>query len=352
MSITRITTFFLLVMMFITLMPSNAAASEGNVLFSNAAASERNTLLSSETASERNIYVGDIIELKISSQKLTEDIIRDKFKDFEIVGLTQESDHFIVKLRTFDIGEKRVVLGDKEIVIVVKSALEEIQSEGPMEGGLEPEAPEPTMPWLYIFIALLAVFVVTGAIFVKGRFVKKSKAQLSPYQRFLSQSGGVSSEESEFLVKQTCFFKEYLEAVYQCKIKGMTSSEIMITASRLPRMQGVRQDLEQWLKECDFFKFSGATASRERKQEMQRKLAGLVGKIDAANRAMYRPANGAAGTGFGAGAVAVTGARAGAGARAGTGAGTGARAGARAGTGAAKAAAKDVTNGTTKGAAS
>ncbi len=259
MNKTRIMTFLLLVMMFIMFLLSNAAASE------------------------RNIYVGDIVELKISSQKLTEEVIRDKFRDFEIVGLVKESDHFIIKLRTFETGEKRVVLGDKEIVIVVKSTLQEIQSEGPMEGSLTPIAPKPAIPWLYIFIALLAAFAVTGAINLKERFIKKSKAQLSPYQRFLSQSAGVSPEDREFLVKQTCFFKEYLEAVYQCKIKGMTSSEILITASRLPRMQGVRQELGSWLRECDFFKFSGTTASRERKLEMQRQLAELVGRIDTAN---------------------------------------------------------------------
>ena len=59
MNKTRVMTFPLLMMMVIMFLLSNAAASE------------------------RNIYVGDIVELKISSQKLTEEVIRDKFRDFE-----------------------------------------------------------------------------------------------------------------------------------------------------------------------------------------------------------------------------------------------------------------------------
>ena len=35
-------------------------------------------------AEERNIYVGDLIELKITTQVFTEEEIREKFKDFEI----------------------------------------------------------------------------------------------------------------------------------------------------------------------------------------------------------------------------------------------------------------------------
>lgn len=236
-------------------------------------------------ASERNIYVGDIIELKISSQELTEEALREKFKDFEIVSLAEEHGYFLIKLRTFETGEKRVVLGDKEVVIVVRSTLEEIQSDGAMEGDLRPEAPAAGVPWLYIFLALLAAFAVTGALCLKARFYKESKARLTPYQRFLTQSESVSIEDSEYFVKQTCYFKEYIEAVYQCKIKGMTSSEILITIDKLPRMQNIKQELGSWLSECDFFKFTGTAALEERKKEMQRKLAELVGRIEASKGA-------------------------------------------------------------------
>ena len=34
--------------------------------------------------SERNIYIGDLIELKITSQTITEDELREKFKEFDI----------------------------------------------------------------------------------------------------------------------------------------------------------------------------------------------------------------------------------------------------------------------------
>lgn len=242
---------------------------------------------------ERNIYIGDIIELKISSQELTEEVIREKFKEFEIVGIVEGSDHFIVKLRTFETGEKKVVLGDKEIVVVVKSTLQEIQSEGPMEGGLEPAAPAPTVPWLYIFIALLAVTGVTGFVSLRGRFAIKNKVRLDPYHHFISRSNDLLYEDSEFFVKLTCYFKEYVQAVYHIRIKGMTSSEMLYTIDKLPRLQDVKKELGDWLRECDFFKFTGTVASRVRKQEMQRRLAELAGRIKTANQAVVRAPQGA-----------------------------------------------------------
>ncbi len=241
--------------------------------------------------SPRNIYVGDIIELKISSGELTGKEIREKFSDFEIVGLIERRDHFIIRLRTFETGEKRVVLGDKEIVVAVRSTLQEIGQEGPIEGGAGPASRGPSVPWLYIFIASLVLLIIAGVFLMKDRFKKKSRTRLTPYQLFLNRSNEVSYEDKEFFVKQTICFKEYIEAVYNCKIKNMTTSEILYTVAKLPHMSEIRAELERWLRECDFFKFTGNTASMEKKQEMRKKLAELVGRIDAANKAAQETAN-------------------------------------------------------------
>jgi hypothetical protein len=240
--------------------------------------------------SPRSIYVGDIIELKISPRTLTEDEIREKFRDFEIVGLTEARSSYTIKLRTFDIGEKRVVLGDKEIVIVVRSTLDEIQSDGPMEGGSGPAVRAPAFPWFYIFIGLLAVFIITSVFTVIKLMRKGKNIPLTPYQSFLKRSSGVPYEDKEFFVKLTAYFKEYIEAVYQCEIKGMTTSELLYTADKLPRMSGVKEDLRHWLRECDYFKFTGNEASMEKKQEIQRRLVKLAEQIEAANRTVQRPA--------------------------------------------------------------
>jgi|LSQX01.3.fsa_nt_gb hypothetical protein len=237
-------------------------------------------------ASERNIYVGDIIELKISSQGLTEDVIREGFGAFEIVELVKEYDSFLIKLRTFETGEKRVILGDKEIVIVVSSTLEDIQSEGAMEGDLGPETLGFVMPWRYLFYALLAAFIVTGVFYLKGCFHNKSLAKLTPYQRFLHQSEGVLLTDDEYFVKLTCFLKEYLGIAYNCTIIGKTTTELLLITDRLPRMQNVRVELGHWLRESDFIKFTGADTSNEKKKEMLGRLVDVVGRIEAEKGAM------------------------------------------------------------------
>lgn len=82
---------------------------------------------SSILAEERNIYVGDLIELKIQGEDLTLDELKDKFKDFEIVNVSDISNGYLLTIRSFEPGEKTIQLGDKEIKIVVKSILNEIE---------------------------------------------------------------------------------------------------------------------------------------------------------------------------------------------------------------------------------
>ena len=94
------------------------------------------------SATERNIYVGDLIELKITTEVLTEDEVREKFRDFEIVDLKTVSDGFLITIRTFEAGEKIINIGSSEIVITVKSTLEEIDRSEPFEGIRALKAPD------------------------------------------------------------------------------------------------------------------------------------------------------------------------------------------------------------------
>ncbi len=59
-------------------------------------------------AEARNIYVGDLIELRISTQEFTKDALIDKFKDFEIVDLDEDNGGYLLTLRSFEAGEKKV----------------------------------------------------------------------------------------------------------------------------------------------------------------------------------------------------------------------------------------------------
>lgn len=231
-------------------------------------------------AEGRNIYVGDLIQIRVTSQKITTDELKEKFKDFEIVDIKNEADSYLVTLRSFEPGEKTVRLGDKEIKIDVKSTLKEIKRDNIFEGDLKPEAPGFSMGWQYVFYALLLIFLSTGGITL-WRYLKKRKlAQLSPYQQFMNRIKNISLNDRELFVKATLSFKEYLESKFSCRIRGKTSSEILGAISSLPDLQAILPEVRSWLEESDRFKFAGVAASMEEKQESGRKLAGLVEKIE------------------------------------------------------------------------
>jgi len=231
-------------------------------------------------AEERSIYVGDLIELKIQAEDLTLDELKDKFKDFEIVDVTDIREGYIITLRTFETGERTINIGDKELKIVVKSTLDEIERDNIYEGNLEPLESGFYIKWKYVFIPLVFVFLLTLIINIRRLLKKRKTLPLTPYERFKKAIGDLSVEQKDYLVKLTLIFKEYLESVYSYSIKGKTSTEIIYELSRMPQLKEKLLEVKSWLTETDYFKFSGTPAPMAKKLELMEKLTSLVAKIE------------------------------------------------------------------------
>ncbi|QGQ95655.1 hypothetical protein EHS13_12550 [Paenibacillus psychroresistens] len=232
-------------------------------------------------AEARSIYVGDLIELKISTQEFSKDAIIDKFKDFEIVHLTEDKGVYLLTLRSFEPSEKKVRLGNKEIAITIKSTLDEIQRDGIFEGDLTPEKPGFQLNWQYAIYALLLIFLLSGGIYYFRRYYrKKNKALITPFQHFINQMKGMSEDDDQYFVKMTFYFKTYIEAAYSCMIRGKTSSEIIDEISLMPGLQESAQEIRDWLEESNRLKFSGVVAFEGAKQHLHGHLVDLVGRIN------------------------------------------------------------------------
>lgn len=231
-------------------------------------------------AETRSIYVGDLIELKITSRDIDMEDLRDKFKEFDVVDIKEAGDSFLITVRSFEPGEKTVLIGDKEIKIEVKSTLDEIKRDGVFEGDSDPMAAGIYVEWKYIFFILSGVFLITGIICL-WRFIKeKRKAKITPYERFINKTKNLPMEEEAYLVKLTGSFKEYIEEIFSCRIRGKTSSEIMNEISGMPVLEPVLKDLERWFSECDVYKFSGIAATIVDKQELTGRLIQIAEKIE------------------------------------------------------------------------
>ncbi len=231
-------------------------------------------------AEKRNIYVGDLIQIKVSTLEFTADELQEKFKDFEIVNMEENKDGFILTLRSFETGEKKVQLGDKEIVIDVKSALKDKKRVGIYEGDSSIEEAGSSFDIQYVFYALTGIFVISGGISLWGIIRKRNPSSKSPYQHFLSRMDNISPDDGSYLVKLTFYLKEYIESRYSCLIRGKTSSEIISEIKDLKILTQNTPEIASWLNRCDNYKFSGIQVSEEAKQELHNSLRELVRKIE------------------------------------------------------------------------
>ena len=229
----------------------------------------------------RNIYIGDIITLEITSQQFSEDELREKFQDFEVVEIKSESNGYLLSLRTFDVGEQKIALGNTEIIINVISTLDDIHKEAIFEGDKQIISPGLPFPWYVLFGVFALVFVASGVFVLVKIIIKKKAESLSPYETFLRRSEALLPrvDSDSFFVNLTFYFKEYIGKLHQRRIIGKTSSEIIKELEEIKTLASMIPMIDKWLVECDRMKFTGVEVLNEDKQkhyDLLLKLAGII----------------------------------------------------------------------------
>lgn len=227
----------------------------------------------------RNIYVGDILTLEIMAEGLSTEELKEKFSAFEIMELKEEAGRYLITLRTFEPGEYKVTLRNKEITITVASTLDDIQREEPFEGGTQVIESEPSFPWRILFTVSTSIFLLSGGVLLFRTLVKKRAKALPPYELFLRSSSALAIENDNYFVDLTFLFKQYIESLYQCRLIGKTSDEMISQMKEIQALHALLPDMEAWLKECDRLKFTCVKVSPEIKQEHYGKLLELVNQI-------------------------------------------------------------------------
>ncbi|MCL2151919.1 MAG: hypothetical protein FWH57_03000 [Oscillospiraceae bacterium] len=248
----------------------------------------------------RNIYIGDIVTLKITptSRPVSMEQIEEAFQDFEIVEIKDEPDGYSLSVRTFEVGERRIMLGNKEIVINVSSTLDDIERASLFEGDAWVIAPGIRFHWRVLFYGTAVVFALSGA-FVIVTIVRKRKVKtLSPLRLFMKRCAGLSVDDDlndSYFVDLTFYFKQYLAACHRHWVSpgsdgntrltdaeyiGKTSAEIMNMLGDTRTLDDFLVDIHDWLTECDKMKFTGMEVTAEAKETHCAKLKQLVERID------------------------------------------------------------------------
>jgi len=229
----------------------------------------------------RSIYVGDIITLEIMTRDFSTEALKEPFQDFEIVEVRDIPGGVSLSLRTFETGKHKVLLGGTEVILEVRSTLDEIQREGIFEE--DPEATEAGQPFdgRIPFGIAAGVFMLSGGFVLLKALRRKMKKAPSPLQLFLRRAAALSMDDGHFLVEATRCFKEYLEALHQCRIIGKTSAEIIAELEGIQALRPILPEARAWLRECDRLKFTGVAVSKEDAQRHYEELLSLAAKIDA-----------------------------------------------------------------------
>ncbi|MCL1975270.1 MAG: hypothetical protein FWG61_03805 [Firmicutes bacterium] len=235
---------------------------------------------SSVFANNRPIYIGDIFTLNIMTQDYSQTELEEIFADFEIVEIKEESGGYAISLRTLIPGEYTAKLGDKEIIISVASTLDDIQREDIFSGGKEILKAGFYIPIKVILYTVPAVLICGALILLLKTALKKRIKKPQPYQLFLQRAAILSPQHDNYFVDLTLYFKEYLEQIYNCRIKGKTSTEISAELIKLSILPDILPHISAWLTKCDRFKFTGLLFAFEEKNQHYHKLLELVENIE------------------------------------------------------------------------
>jgi len=238
----------------------------------------------------RAIYIGDIVTLDIATD-VTADELTSLFGDFEITSFARIPGGYSVSLRTFAPGEYSVYIGDKQIVVSVRSALTDIERDDIFEGGAYVLPRGFWVSRALLFIVAVSVFLISGGVVLYKKFIVQRIRPVNPRRLFMVRSGALSAYDDDYFVDMTFYFKEYLGSVYSRRIIGKTSTEIVANLSDIGQLAEMMPEIGGWLTECDRFKFTGVKPSAEEKMGHYSALVDLVKCIDD-NR--YRAEGGAA----------------------------------------------------------
>ena len=230
-------------------------------------------------AKDRSLYPGDVLALEIEGRAYSAAVLAEKFKDFEIVELTEKPGGIALSVRTFEVGEHVVRLGDQEIVIDVRSTLDDIEQEALFEGDTGVLPPGFRFPWREAFYAMAGLFTLSGGFALWQAFRGRSK-KISPLARFLRRCGALSGEEDAYFVRLTFYFKEYLGSLTHSRIIGKTSAEIIAGLQGIQALQTMLPESKAWLEACDRYKFAGVSVGGEEKRVHYEQLLGLAQRID------------------------------------------------------------------------
>lgn len=215
--------------------------------------------------SDNNNYkLGDEITVKINNTDISE--IKNSLEEFKIESIESSEQElknsFIVKFRSFNLGENRIKVGDQEIVLNIGSNIKNDEK----KIYLNYDDENNNKLWLSKFPYMFFLGVV-GVIFSCYKFwlrYKKTK-QLLPHEKYLK--GMSELDDIEYAFKISYILREYIDSQFSVNfLSGEYEENIVL----------VEKDIK-FIEDLDYEKFSGR--SKMTKSEAMSKADIIYKKI-------------------------------------------------------------------------
>lgn len=231
----------------------------------------------------RHIYIGDVVEIEIATDQVSEKDILTAFESFEIVQIESRDVGYQVSIMTMRPDTYEIVLAGQSIVIEVKSTLETIERQDIFEAEIPETSVTSLLPIGFVFGVSLIVTVLSLALLLKDKLKKQKEVEGTAFEKFVDQVQGADDPTSDYFGQLTRSFKAYLSMVTSKPLEGLTSEEVVVEIAMDQSLCGHSQAIGEWLNECDQIKYQKNTKSMNQGYgvTMKEKLISLVEHVEA-----------------------------------------------------------------------
>ena len=187
--------------------------------------------------------LGDEIILKVNNTNTSE--IKEALKDYQIDEIVnnekQEKNSYIVKFRSFTLGENKIKISNQEINLKIESNIKEDEKDIYMDYKQEKYNELWNIKFPYMAIVAFLGMVLSSLSLWKS--LKKSK-RLEPHEKYLN--GIENLDETEYLFQISFLLREYIDSQFSSNfLNGFYKKNVVLEDKEI-----------EFIENLDFAKFS------------------------------------------------------------------------------------------------
>lgn len=161
----------------------------------------------------KDIYVGDRVKLQVSG--IPEEKIVESFKNsnLELEKIEKDRDGYVLSIRGFEVGKSTVTLGDKRIVLEIKSSLDEKDKEiyPHLSDNSDTQLYSGRFP--YTFVLAIISGILSTLYLLKNFKFRRKESYISPEAKFENVVANLSDDSWDFDLSMG--IREYIDSKYQ-----------------------------------------------------------------------------------------------------------------------------------------